>query len=235
VIYSGVLITKKGRELIAKSQATSSQTVLKYLALGAGTAKLTEESVQLTDKRQQFEFDSVKQAADDATEIILQASPNNIDLKEGYDIREMGIFAEDPDEGDVLYAVINTEDGAQDYDKLPQYRSSGDYKEIIFSMQITVADAENVEFDLSPESLRRQVMQNTEGIAAAQIAIEENNQYARTAISNVQYDLEEVAFQLAIRDLIDDSKLRNVIVDEIDSADAVTLTSGSYADGKVYI
>ena len=57
-----------------------------------------------------------------------------------------------------------------------------------------------------------------------------NNQTAK-----VQYDVAEIIFQMSIRDMTDNSKFRNVIVDNIDSVSAVNLTTGSYTTGKVYI
>ena len=51
----------------------------------------------------------------------------------------------------------------------------------------------------------------------------------------VQYDVAEIIFQMSIRDMTDNSKYRNVIVDNIDSASAVNLITGSYTTGKVYI
>lgn len=162
MIYSELIITKKGLALIAKLQAKAMEkkTILKYVALGSGADKLTSESVQLSDQRQTFEFDSIQQSEDSLEKIIAQASPNNMDLAEGYTIREIGIFAEDPDEGDVLYAVVNTESESGDYDSFPKYSSEKDFKEIIFHFEILVANTEEVVFDLTQEALRRQVQKN---------------------------------------------------------------------------
>lgn len=57
-----------------------------------------------------------------------------------------------------------------------------------------------------------------------------NNQAAK-----VQYDVAEIIFQMSIRDMTDNSKFKNVIVDNIDSASAVNLITGSYTTRKVYI
>lgn len=164
MIYSDITITKKGSALLAKLQANGATTNIKYIALGAGTDKLTDESIQLTDQRQTFQIESAKQSDKDASKVEIKVSPNNIGLEIGYTIREMGVYAEDPENGDILYGVINTEDNAQEYDSFPSYNSESDYKEIIFYMQLLVANAENVTFDVSPESLRAQVEKNTQSI-----------------------------------------------------------------------
>ena len=239
MIYSDTIITKKGRELIAKLQVSGATTRFNSLVLGAGTDKLTEESIQLTDQRQEFEIDSAKQSPEAPDKIELTASPNNIGLESGYTIREMGIYAQDPDEGSILYAVINTEDNASTYDQFPAYSGEEDFTEIIFRMEMLVASTKNVEFKLSPENLRRQVMENTESIKNIHIEVEEeleeNKRYTRETASSIQYDLAEVIFQLSVKDMTDNSMFKNVIVDKIDSDSAVNLIAGSYASGKVYI
>ena len=151
----------------------------------------------------------------------------------------MGIYAQDPDEGSILYAVINTEDNASTYDQFPAYSGEEDFTEIIFRMEMLVASTKNVEFKLSPENLRRQVVENTENIKNIHIEVEEeleeNKRYTRETASSIQYDLAEVIFQLSVKDMTDNSMFKNVIVDKIDSDSAVNLIAGSYASGKVYI
>ena len=48
-------------------------------------------------------------------------------------------------------------------------------------------------------------------------------------------DIAKLTFQLQLKDLIDSSDMTQVTVDEIDSPGAVVITSGTYADKKVYI
>ena len=102
-----------------------------------------------------------------------------------------------------------------------------------------VASTKNVEFKLSSENLRRQVVENTENIKNIHIEVEEeleeNKRYTRETASSIQYDLAEVIFQLSVKDMTDNSMFKNVIVDKIDSDSAVNLISGSYASGKAYI
>ena len=55
------------------------------------------------------------------------------------------------------------------------------------------------------------------------------------ALGGIEHDLTDIAFQLAASNLIDSSDLDTVIIDTIDSASAVNIISGAYANGKVYI
>lgn len=161
MIYSNTIITKKGRALIAKLQDNGGNTSLKYLATGAGAAQLTDESVQLTDQKQVFMLDKTSISEENPTKITIQVTANNEGLEEAYNIRELGIFAEDPDEGMILYAAINTNETAAEYDRMPAYMTESDFKEIIFNIQLEVADVGSVAFELSPEALRQQVQENT--------------------------------------------------------------------------
>ena len=83
MIYSDITITKKGSALLAKLQASGAATNIKYIALGAGTEKLTDESVQLTDQRQMFQIEGAKQSERDASKVEIKVSPNNIGLERG--------------------------------------------------------------------------------------------------------------------------------------------------------
>lgn len=55
------------------------------------------------------------------------------------------------------------------------------------------------------------------------------------AVKNLSSDLSNIAFQLALQNLIDTGDLVTVHVYEIDSASSITIISGQYANKKVYI
>ena len=57
----------------------------------------------------------------------------------------------------------------------------------------------------------------------------------RNSLAVNMSDIAKLTFQLQLKDLIDSSDMTQVTIDEIDSSDAVVITSGSYADKKVYI
>ena len=48
-------------------------------------------------------------------------------------------------------------------------------------------------------------------------------------------DIAKLTFQLQLKDMINSSDMTQVTIDEIDSSDAVVITSGTYSDKKVYI
>lgn len=155
MIYQRTLLTNKGLELNAKLQENGTGLKLTHLATGAGTGKLTAASTALGDKRQEFTFSSVSVDSADAKVIVAESTLNNENLKAGYDIREMGIFATDPDEGEILYAVINTEDGT-DHDHFNAYTEDA-YEEIIMRIKIKTENADKVEFKMAPESMEQKL------------------------------------------------------------------------------
>lgn len=53
--------------------------------------------------------------------------------------------------------------------------------------------------------------------------------------STIVGDLTKLSFQLELANLVDTSTMNHVIVDEIDSADAIRIVSGIFADNRVYI
>ena len=155
MIYQKTVLTSNGLELNAKMQAGGTGLALKYLAVGAGTTELTDKSTALTDQRQTFTFDKVEVDTADTKVIVATVTMNNKDLKVGYDIREMGIYATDPDVGDIMYAVINTEEGA-DYDHFDAYTENA-YEEIIMRIKIKTENADKVSFEFAPESMERKL------------------------------------------------------------------------------
>lgn len=165
MIYTGVIITQKGQELIAKLHANNGQMQIVSLGTGNGTRTLTEDSTSLTNQIQETPVDSVSIDPNYHDRVIIEAAPNNIDLAAGYEIKELGIYATDPDDGKILYAVINT--AGTEHDSLPAYVTEADFKEIIYRMTLQVDNADNVTFLVSPQELRQQVEILTEYVEQA--------------------------------------------------------------------
>lgn len=54
-------------------------------------------------------------------------------------------------------------------------------------------------------------------------------------LATVVSDIAKLSFQLDLKDVVDTSEMTHVIVDQIDAADAVVITSGTYGENTVYI
>ena len=155
MIYQNTLLTKKGIELNTKLKAAGTALRLNYLATGAGKMPLSESSTMLTDQRQKFTFDKISVDSDNKNVLVLQTTLNNKYLQSGYDIGELGIYAEDPDDGNILYAVINTDDSS-DYDHFDTY-AENTYEELLMRIKMRAENADKIEFVFAPEGLERKL------------------------------------------------------------------------------
>lgn len=111
--WSGLILTQQGRQLQAKVEA-GTKLVITKLKLGSGVlpeGKQMEELRDLVTPKQNVGIATIE-AQNDGT-CKLSATISNTGLAAGYYVRELGVFATDPDKGEVLYLVAN--DSAPDY------------------------------------------------------------------------------------------------------------------------
>lgn len=145
--WNGLQLTNKGIALQAKVQAGTQLHITK-LKLGSGVVPSGTDIKTLTDliAPEQNLGIGAREAVDDYCKI--SSTISNTGLDAGYYVRELGVFAQDPDEGEVLYAY--TTDGAPDY--LP----AGGGSTVIsqeFSVMIAVDDVNNIIVDIDPAAL----------------------------------------------------------------------------------
>ena len=111
--WSGLILTKQGRELQAKVEA-GTQLALTKFKLGSGvlpSGKQLEELTDLVAPEQNVGIATIE-ALDDGT-CRVSATISNVGLEVGYNVRELGVYATDPDKGEILYLVAT--DSAPDY------------------------------------------------------------------------------------------------------------------------
>lgn len=124
--FNEALLTKKGIALLAKTQAGQTGVKLTKAAAGCGTYEEGESLVEreaLKDQRQVFPLDklSVQNSTTVSIRFTITNEQETGNLQEGYYVKEVGIFAEDPDEGEILYAIATTVTDQWDY--MPAYNS----------------------------------------------------------------------------------------------------------------
>lgn len=100
-------LTTAGRKLLAKGQAGNSLRFTKFV-LGDGQIENVEELISMSELKSQkmslgFRNGAVKVNADGTATISVLITNDDNDY--WLDLREFGIFAQDPDIGEVLYAV----------------------------------------------------------------------------------------------------------------------------------
>lgn len=152
--YQKMGLTPKGNALIAKVQGGSGNIKITKFSAGAGVYEEGEDYTLregLKDPRQDFAIDS-KEVADDNSLILGVTLSNNPAggsvLQEGYKIREMAFFAQDPDEGEICYSImVGTDDQMMDY--MPAYDGIIP-SEIINYFYVKVANADQVTINVAP-------------------------------------------------------------------------------------
>ncbi|MCD8294691.1 MAG: phage tail protein [Clostridia bacterium] len=123
-VFKEAALTAKGIALLAKAQAGQCTIGLTKAAAGAGEYGDDDELLQLTalkDQRQEFELINVttQNETNVYVKFIMSNQQDSGNLASGYYVKEIGIFADDPDEGEILYAVAVAETDQWDY--MPAY------------------------------------------------------------------------------------------------------------------
>ncbi|MDO5397476.1 MAG: phage tail protein, partial [bacterium] len=142
--FDGVILTSKGLRLQAKAQ-TGIPLVIKSVVVGDGYLPEGTDVIQMTSL--------INQIADAHTDIIsnevksdgftyLEARISSGEA--AFFLREIGIIATDPDEGDILYAYANADDYA---DFIPASDESVTIQDI--TLVTAVGNAENIEVNVS--------------------------------------------------------------------------------------
>lgn len=124
--FNAAVLTKKGLGLLAKAQTGQAGIEFTRAVAGNGSydadERLTEKEA-LKDQRQEFPLDKLSVVNNSTASIRFtitneQASGN---LQEGYHVKEVGLYATDPDEGEILYAIATAVEDQWDY--MPAYNS----------------------------------------------------------------------------------------------------------------
>lgn len=125
-IFNEAVLTTKGIALLAKAQAGECTIELTKAASGSGSYDDDDDLQSMTAlKNQQQEFDITGVYTQNETNVyvkfIITNNPDSGALTTGYYVTEVGIFATDPDEGEILYAIATAIEDQWDY--MPSYNS----------------------------------------------------------------------------------------------------------------
>lgn len=146
--FNEAVLTRKGIGLLAKAQAGLAGIKLTKAASGCGSYEEGESLVEkesLKDQKQEFPIDklSIQNSTTVSVRFTITNEQATGNLQEGYHVKEVGIFAEDPDEGEILYALATTVEGQWDYmpaynSLLPTYISVEFYAEVSNAASVTI-------------------------------------------------------------------------------------------------
>lgn len=111
--YTGMILTKKGRDLQAKAEAGATLTFTKAKIgdgqLGQGQS--LENLNDLISPQKTLTISSVQ--AESGGLCRIRTNITNQGITQGFYVREIGLFAQDPDLGEILYAISTA--SAADY------------------------------------------------------------------------------------------------------------------------
>lgn len=160
--WANLMLTKKGKALQAKAVAGAQLTITK-MKLGSGTIPdgvSPEDLNDLIDPKQNLGLTAIEAQGNLAK---IQSLITNADLADGYYIRECGVFAQDPDLGEILYAIMT--DTAPDF--LPPSGGSVVISEE-FSINIAMENVSHITAIIDPDGLV--TVTNAKKIAADAVA-----------------------------------------------------------------
>ena len=140
--FNKLVITNKGQSLMAKLIAGT--TSIEFTKIGVSTNIYTESQIlaltSLANVKQIGEISKITRINNVAVQI--ESAIENSKLTTGYNMNSLGLYANDPDDGEILYAVASvssSDKGAY----MPPYNNltvSGAY----FKLVTTVSNADNV-------------------------------------------------------------------------------------------
>jgi len=96
-----MIYTAAGLALQAKMELGVSLNITRIVA-GTGLSTDLENVESVTDPRQQLTVTGMDQRG---TQAFIFAILSNQGLVEGYDLTQIGIYADDPDDGEILYRI----------------------------------------------------------------------------------------------------------------------------------
>lgn len=105
--FGGIILTNKGRNLQAKAQTGIE---LKYTRIGIGDGQLAGQSIPTLTKliSEKKSLPLTKLKLQGQGKAVVGAVLSNQEVTTGFYFREMGVFALDPDEGEILYGYGNS-------------------------------------------------------------------------------------------------------------------------------
>ena len=147
--FSKLVITAKGQALIAKMIAGTGNIEFTKISASSTTYQLSQlEALTALSNVKQTSLISKKTITNNVA-IKLETAFTNTDLTAGYNMKALGLYARDPDAGEILYAVT-VETSGNCY--MPPYNGitvSGAYIQLV----TTVGNADSVNLKVDPAAV----------------------------------------------------------------------------------
>lgn len=142
--FKGMVVTKQGLALMTKLLVNDMPTVITHIAIGGGSPPEGENPEDIAALVLEHTKSSVLSKQMIGRNIIqLEARFKSTDFPAAVRLHEIGVFALDPDEGEILYAY----DYATEGDYIPP-DGGGTFVVRTFRVMIQVANSASVNFDV---------------------------------------------------------------------------------------
>lgn len=161
LIWNPGKLTKDGKALLAKAQAGKCAIQITKAQSGSGSYTSSEDISQRTalkTVKQTFPISNKVINTDSA--LVLKITMENSTLTAGYDITEFGVFASDPDKGEILYSIAtaSTSDYMPAYNGVvPSVINMSYYLEVANASAVTIKSAGALALQSDLEALEARV------------------------------------------------------------------------------
>lgn len=146
--FNRAIITDKGLALNTKANNGECSIVFTKAASGSGTYEEGYDFTQCTSlKEQKQTFSFNKKTKQSNRTVMLRTILTNEGLLEGYYINEFGIFATDPDEGEILYSIATAVSGQAEY--MPVKATGAAPSTSTIESYVSVSNADSVTIEVS--------------------------------------------------------------------------------------
>ncbi len=150
-LFSNGVLTKKGQALIAKSETSGKGIHITKAKTGSGLHEDTrvstlEAQTDLICAEQEFGISDLATVSGNDGVAVITVVIHNTTLKKTYYLNELGIYADDPDEGEILYCLIVSDAGSI---YIPADNGNGGLSSITERIYLEVTNAEKTTVETS--------------------------------------------------------------------------------------
>lgn len=143
-LFNQVVITKRGRQLIADVTASQKHITFTTVKTGAGVYNGNEnlqEATDLLDEKNTYPIVALSTVSGDTVKLRSQISNQNVTV--GYTLTEYGVYAKLDNGAEILFGIST----AQSADFFPAYANSP--VSILLEMYLKFANANTIHFDFT--------------------------------------------------------------------------------------
>ena len=144
-IWENTVITEKGLALQTKLLDGATLRITKVEAGAGKTADDIRKQTEVLQVKQGLSLQMVKKTE---KQIIIPVLLENLNVSESYELWQIGFYAEDPDEGEILYCLAQASEGKI----IPSATESPGFS-ITWNFHFKVSDGEKIDMQIEPAGL----------------------------------------------------------------------------------